>query len=259
MNQASKSHIIGLLNKGTRLDGRGLLEYRKPISVNLNISKSAEGSAKVEIGGTVVLAGVKMEVSKPYPDSPDQGGLMVNTELIPLSNPEFESGPPGIQAIELSRVVDRGIRESKAIDNKKLCIEVGEKAWTVIVDIIPLNDEGNLFDASSLAALAALKNVKFPKLNEDGSVDYKEKTEESLPLNKEPVSVTICKIGDHLIVDPLTEEELVIDARLTVATDEKEEIVAMQKGGEVPLSEEDIAKMIEIGIEKCNELRKALK
>jgi len=90
-----------------------------------------------------VFAGVKLEIGTPYPDTPDEGGLMINTELIPLSNPEFESGPPGIQAIELSRVVDRGIRESKAIDMKKLCIEPKEKVWTVIVDIIPINDEGN--------------------------------------------------------------------------------------------------------------------
>ena len=258
MNQGSKSHIIELLDKGTRLDGRGPLDYRKPITVSVDITKSAEGSAKVEIGGTVVLAGVKMEVSTPYPDTPDEGGLMVNTELVPLSNPEFEMGPPGIQAIELSRVVDRGIRESKAVDNKKLCIEVGEKVWTVIIDIIPLNDEGNLFDASALAALAALKNTKLPKLKEDMSVDYKEKTEEGLPLNKEPVSVTVCKIGKHFIVDPITEEEAVIDSRLTVATDEKGLLVAMQKGGESPVSEEDLAKMLDIGVEKCDELRKAL-
>ena len=257
MNQELRTHIIEMLDKDIRLDGRKALEYRKPIKVEYDISKSAEGSAKIQIGETILMAGVKMSVDPPYPDSPDEGCFMVNAELLPLSNPKFESGPPGIQAIEISRVVDRGIRESKAIDMKKLCIEKGEKVWSVMIDIIPLNDAGNLFDASALAALAALKNTKLPKM-EDGVIDYKEKTDKGLPLNKQPVSVTVCKIGNYFIIDPTTEEEKVIDARLTVATDEKSQLCALQKGGDYPLTEEDISKMLDIGVEKCNELRKAL-
>ena len=46
-----REYIISLLDKGTRLDGRGLLDYR-PISIEYNISKSAEGSARVMIGRT---------------------------------------------------------------------------------------------------------------------------------------------------------------------------------------------------------------
>ncbi|MBR9691821.1 exosome complex protein Rrp42 [Candidatus Woesearchaeota archaeon] len=258
MNAELRNHIIELLDKGTRLDGRSLLDYRKPVKVEYDASNSAEGSARITIGDTELIVGIKMEVSTPYPDTPDQGGLMVNTELLPLSNPEFESGPPSIEAIELSRVVDRGIRESKAIDMKKLCLIEGEKAWTVIIDICPINAAGNLFDASALGALAALKNAKFPKLGEGEVVDYSEKTDEALPLAKMPVSVTVCKIGSHFIIDPTTEEEKVIDARLTVATDEKNQLCALQKGGDYPLTIDDISKMLDIGVEKCNELRKAL-
>ena len=36
-------------------------------------------------------------------------------ELLPMAFPTFESGPPSEQAIEYSRVVDRGIRESKML------------------------------------------------------------------------------------------------------------------------------------------------
>src|SRR3989339_1078431 len=111
--------------------------------------------------------GNKRKVGEPYPDTPNEGTIIVGAELLPLSNPEFELGPPGIQAIELARVVDRGIRESKAIDFKKLCIEPGKKIWMVIIDICPINDAGNLFDAASLAALAALKDTRYPAF--DGS------------------------------------------------------------------------------------------
>ena len=257
MNEELKSHIIELLDKGTRLDGRGPLEYRKPIKVEYDVSKSAEGSARVIIGETEMITGVKMAIESPYPDTPDKGNLMVGAELSPLANPEFESGPPSIEAIELARVVDRGIRESKAIDVDKLCIEKGEKVWAVMIDLAPINDAGNLFDVSSLSALAAVKSAKFPKM-EDGAINYLEKTKDSLPLQKEPISVTVCKIGKHFIVDPVTEEEKVIDARLTAAVGEDGKLYALQKGGETPLTEEEIIQMVDIAVDKTKELRKAL-
>jgi len=257
MNEELKAHIIDLLGKGKRLDGRGPLEYRKPIKVEYDVSKSAEGSARVIIGETEMITGVKMAVETPYPDTPDSGNLMVGAELSPLANPEFESGPPSIEAIELARVVDRGIRESKAIDTKKLCIEEGEKVWSVMIDLAPINDAGNLFDISALSALAAIKDAKFPKL-EDDKIDYSEKTKEALPLQREPISVTVCKIGKHFVVDPVSEEEKVIDARLTAAVGEDGKLYALQKGGEVPLTEEEILQMVDNAMEKSKELKKAL-
>lgn len=257
MYRELRSHIISLLNASVRLDGRKLTEYRKPIEVEYGIIKTAEGSARVKIGETEVMVGVKMEVGEPYPDTPDEGTIIVGAELLPLSNPEFELGPPGIQAIELARVVDRGIRESKAIDFKKLCIEKGGKIWMVVIDICPINDAGNLFDASSLAAMAALKHTVFPSFDGE-KVDYKAKTDKKLALEKVPIAVTVIKIGDKFIVDPDIEEEKVIDARLTVSSIEDGTLCALQKGGDFPLTMDEISKMLDIGIEKARELRKCL-
>ena len=259
MSKELRNHIISLLNKGYRLDGRKATEYRKPINIEIGFSKNAEGSARVQIGETEIIAGVKMSIDKPYPDTPDEGCLMVGAELLPLSSPDFETGPPGIQAIELARVVDRGIRESHAVDMKKLCIEKGEKTFGLAIDVVTINDAGNLFDVSALGAIAALKNTKLPTLTEDKVIDYeKGLSKEPLPLSHTPLSVTVVKIGPHFVVDPTTEEEKVVDARLTVATNEKGQLCAMQKGGDTPLSVEDIDKMVEIAMEKCDELRKLL-
>ena len=258
MDEELKKHVVMLLESDKRLDGRKPLDYRKPIKVEYEFTKTAEGSAKVTVGDTEVMVGVKMEVGEPYPDRPDGGTIIVGAELLPLSNPEFESGPPGIQAIEIARIVDRGIRESKTIDFKKLCIKKGEKVWLVLIDIITLNDTGNLFDASALAAYAALQSTIFPKFDGE-KVDYAEKTNKKLDLKNIPLSVTVCKIGNKYIVDPTTEEEKVIDARLTVATIEDGTLCALQKGGESPLTQEDINKMIDIGVEKGKELRGVLK
>jgi exosome complex component RRP42 len=255
----NKETISVLAAQNKRLDNRSLEDYRQPIKIEINFSKTAEGSAKVQIGETVILAGVKISIAKPYNDTPDEGGIMVNAELTPLSSPEYEPGPPGIKAVELARVTDRGIREAKTIDLKKLCIEPGEKAWFVSIDLVTLNDAGNLFDAAGLAALAALKSAKFPEYDsETGVVDYKKKTDKSLPLIKEPLPVTIYKINSSLLVDPTQEEEKAYEARLTISSDAKDVISAMQKGGDAPLSIEDVSKMIDLSFKKAKFLREQL-
>ncbi|MEM2916394.1 MAG: exosome complex protein Rrp42 [Candidatus Woesearchaeota archaeon] len=252
-----KEHILKYITKGLRYDGRKMDEYR-PITIHYGVSHMAEGSARVKIGETEVIAGVKLGVEEPYPDTPDQGNLMVNAELTPMSSPLFETGPPGDQATELARVVDRGIRESKAIDLTKLCIKEKEKVWSVMIDICTINDAGNLLDAAALAAVAALTDAVFPEINEEGIVDYGKKTNKKLPLLQVPVEVTVIRIGEHLLVDPLPEEEAVADARLTVAFNEKDMLCAMQKGGEAPLSVDEIMSMIDMAQEKAKELRKKL-
>ena len=197
-----KQHLLNSLAKGVRYDGRKLTELRK-IVIESDISRSAEGSARVKFGGTEIIVGIKTAVEKPFPDTPEDGNLMVNAELRPIANPDFEPGPPGEQAIEIARVIDRTIREAKAIDTKKLCIKPAEEVWSVIIDICPINDEGNLLDVGSVGALVALKSTKFPK-REDKKIDYLTRTEESLPLLKEPLAITVFKIGPYFIVDPLS-------------------------------------------------------
>lgn len=254
----AKAHLLKALNKSIRYDGRENLQYR-PITVEYGISQSAEGSARVRIGGTEVLAGVKMELTSPFPDTPDKGNLMVNAEFLPLANPAFETGPPSEAATELARVVDRAIRESKAIDVHKLCVKAGEKVWGVNIDICTINDEGGLQDAACLAALAALKDTRMPTIDEYGNVDYDApKTKEKLPLKREPVEVTIFKVGNVLFVDPLSDEQKQMEARLTVGVTEKGTLCALQKGGSAPLSPEDIDKMVKIAQDLAPTLRKAL-
>src|SRR3989338_11648531 len=257
MNNELRGHIIRLFESNIRLDGRKFTDYR-PIQVEVNVTNTAEGSARVIIGKTDVIAGVKMEIMEPYPDTQDEGSIMVGAELLPLSSPEFELGPPGQEAIEIARVVDRGIRESKSLDFKKLCIKEGEKVWMIIIDICTINHGGNLIDASALAAVAALKDMRFPKY-EDDKIDYKEKTSRKLELKDLPITVTVIKIGDKLIVDPDLDEEKVIDARLSVASLSDGTLCALQKGGDYPLTSEDIDRMVHIALEKAKELRKFIK
>ena len=115
----------------------------------------------------------------------------------------------------------------------------------------------NLFDAAALGAIAALKSARFPKRVEN-VVEYGELTDEVLPIVSEPVAITVIKIGDKFLVDPLPEEETLTEARLTVAVTRNGEICALQKGGSAPLSVEDIGMMVDLALEKAPELRKKM-
>ena len=87
-----KQHVIDSLNSNIRIDGRKLDEYRD-ISVETDVSSTAEGSARVKIGETEVMAGVKLAIGAPFPVRPEDGAIMVNAELLPMSSHDFEAGP----------------------------------------------------------------------------------------------------------------------------------------------------------------------
>ncbi len=249
--------IAELLEKGKRLDDRGLLDYR-PIKIEQGLIERAEGSARCYLGKSEVLAGVKVETGEPFPDTPNDGVMTVNAELVPLASPNFEPGPPNEESVELARVVDRGIRESHAIDTEKLCIEPGKKVFIVFVDIYVLNHDGNLIDCAALAAMAALLNTKMPNYEiKDGELKMKQGYTQ-LPLKSHPITVTIGKINNHLIIDPWIEEEQVMDARITIAINDEGNICAVQKGLSGYFTPQQILEASKIAQEKSAELRKKL-
>ncbi len=240
------NRIREYLEQGKRFDGRKPDEFRD-ISIEVGVSKNAEGSARVKLGNSEVLVGVKLGIGEPYADSPNKGNLMVTSELMPLSSKRFESGPPTIESIELARVIDRMIRESKIIDLEKLCIEEGKKVWTVFIDIYSMNANGNLLDAAGIGAVLALKNAKIPKYDKkEGKVLYGEPSDVNVPLKKDlPVSITVHKIGKNLIVDPSLEEEDISETRMTIGIINGS-IHSMQKGNSGTFDMEEFNQAVDL-------------
>lgn len=248
-------YALELIQKGKRFDGRKFDEFRN-IEIKKGVISKAEGSADVKLGRTEVIAGVKMELGEPFPDTPEEGVLVVNAEFSPSAAPEFESGPPGEDAVELARIVDRGIRESKCIELKKLCIKPKEKVWCIFVDIQIVNHEGNLLDASALASLAALYNTKIPKLKDDEIV--RGEFEDSLPVVFKPINITVGKVGEKYLLDPVLEEEIILDSKLAVAVRDDDIICSVQKQGSKEFDMKDVENMIDIVIKKSKEIRKLI-
>jgi exosome complex component RRP42 len=248
ISEIKKDYLYNLLLKGERADGRAFDQYRE-LSIEKNLISKAEGSALVKLGSSQVLVGIKMQPGEPFSDSPNRGVIITNAELVPLASPTFEPGPPNETGIELARVVDRGVRESKAIDLEALCIVPGKQVWIIFIDVHILDDCGNILDASSIGAIAALLTTKVPASRFGLGEDY------PLPVKNIPIATTAIEFGDVIMFDPDSDEESIANTKLTVISTADGSICGMQKSGTGVLRQEQTYRIVDIACENGKEIR----
>jgi len=254
----TRNRIYELVKQGKRIDGRDPLSFR-PITVKTGVVEKADGSAIVSLGSTKILTGIKVEVGTPYSDRPSEGVFTVNAELLPLAYKSFEAGPPDERAVELSRIVDRCIRESRAIDLENLVLIRGEKVYMLYIDCYVLDYDGNYFDAAVLSAVSALITGTLPKCRVvDGKVEKIEGERIPIPLRTIPVSVTMGLIKDVLLVDPIPVEESVLDTSIIVGYTSDSTVAAVQKNTPGLMPVPLLRQALETGKLKSQELREKL-
>ncbi|NAZ13818.1 MAG: exosome complex protein Rrp42 [Desulfurococcales archaeon] len=246
-----KNAILTFLSRGTRVDERSFDSPRE-INIKTDLIPNANGSSYVELGKTKVLAGIKVEPGTPFPDTPQEGNLIVSVEFLPHASPVFEPGPPDERAVELARIIDRSLRDVRAIDLSKMVITPGRKVWNIFIDIYVVDYDGNMIDASSIATMLALLTAKIPKVSttETGEIIISEEKSENIPVKKKVVTATIAKITDentgnkYYIADPSLEEEMIADTLVTIAFSEDGLITGMQKSGLSSIHSDDIPKIL---------------
>ena len=170
---------------------------------------------------------VTSEIVAPFPDRPVEGFLTFNmdgAQLLENSGGRHGGGAFGggntgagtgggaggataddatsVRATYLTKIVESGIREARAIDTEALCIIAGEKAWSIHCEMHVLDDGGNVTDAASLAAIAALRHFRRPEVTvADGKV-IEHPLEERVPVppsvHHTPLSLTFAFMGSDL-------------------------------------------------------------
>jgi exosome complex component RRP42 len=255
VSRLKRKKIEEVLAAGKRMDGRDLIEFRD-IQLKTDFLEKPEGSAEVRLGKTHVVIGVKAGLGTPFEDTPDEGVLMVNAEYTPVAHPTWEPGPPPLGAIELARVVDRGLRSAEILNMEDLGLVSGEKVYIIFVDLYVLNWDGNLIDACGVGALAALKNSKIPGYKVSKKKEVSETGRyKKLKLRSEPIPITITKIDKFFVVDATADEEEVADGRLTVTLDENNNVTTLQKSGPIGFTIDEIKECVNIASEKAVEMR----
>jgi len=259
IDKLKRSKILDLLQEGKRIDGRALDEIR-PLSIDTDVIPNANGSARARLGDTEIVSGVKVQPDKPFPDMGDKGIFICTAEILPLAHPSAETGPPTPDVIELARVVDRGIRESGMIDLSKMVLKQDKSVIGVFADNVVTDHDGNLFDACSYASVAAVITSKIPKweIKDDKPVIVEGETSDA-PITTIPISITMGRIGESIILDPNLDEWGCLDARITITTNSDGNIVALQKGGKDGFTFDQLVKCSELSISMGPKIREIIK
>ncbi len=256
-----------------RIDGRRNYDFRSlklTFGENFNHSSTNRttnqtGHVTVQLGTTRVIAIVSSEIVEPFPDRPTEGFFHFNVELSPMADPSFEARSHSSEfSIELGRVVERGLRESRSIDTEALCLVAGQQVWSIRVDIHIVDNGGNLIDCSSIATIAALLHFRRPFTTTIGNsvTVHSLEDREPVPLSIHhiPISITFGFFDDgkNIVVDPSLKEELVMDGRMTLTLNSHREICAVQKGGGTPLTVDQILQCTRIAAVKVEEITEIL-
>ncbi|EEF31262.1 exosome complex component RRP45A [Ricinus communis] len=264
MSVNEKKFIESALDSDLRIDGRNSHEFRK-----LTIKFGREdGSSEVQLGQTHVMGFVTSQLVQPYRDRPNEGSLSIFSEFSPMADPSFEPGRPGESAVELGRIIDRGLRESRAVDTESLCVLAGKLVWAIRIDLHILDNGGNLVDAANIAALAALLTFRRPECTlggEDGQqvIVHPPEVKEPLPLivHHLPIAVTFAFFSSEhtMVVDPTHNEEAVMTGRMTVTVNANGDICSIQKAGGEGVMQSRIMHCLRVASRNAESITKKIK
>lgn len=252
----NKEFIINCIKNGNkRMDGRGCYDYR-----NVQIKFGTDrGCCLVVLGKTRVLCNVSAELTPPTETRPTEGIIFLNVELSPMAAPHFEAGRQSETNVELSRILERVIKESRCVDTEALCVMAAIKVWTIRVDLIVLNNDGNLIDCSSIAAIAGLAHFRRPEVTVDDEelVIHAIEDRDPLPLSLHhmPICITTAfyEEGKYLLLDPTDIEEKVMDGKLVIGMNKHREICTFQLTGSINLHQEQILRCSNLSWNKVKE------
>ncbi|KAG6844360.1 hypothetical protein H0H87_007541 [Tephrocybe sp. NHM501043] len=215
-------YLERFLAENIRPDGRVLDTWRN-VNVNVGSITTADGSALVRLGNTTVVCGVKAEIAEPELDREGEGFLVPNLDLPAMCSPKFKPGPPTEEAQVLSDRLNEALVASGILPLDSLCIYRGKAVWVLYVDATCINYDGNVFDATLLAMVAALKNTQLPKATFDEETNRTtctRKTKLPLQIARTPLSMSFGVFDSTtLLADPTSFEEPLLDTTISVVLD----------------------------------------
>lgn len=185
-----------------------------------------------------VLAKVSAEVTVPYTDRPFDGVFTITSELSPMVAPSYEVNRPSQEEILLSRLLEKTVRRSGALDTESLCLIAGQKCWSIRVDLHVVTHDGNLTDCACLAVVAALRHFRKPDTSIEGETltVYTAAEREPVPLSwlHSPFCVTFSffgEEGEHVVADATWLEEQLRVSTCTYSLNRHGEICQIAKLG----------------------------
>lgn len=239
-----------LVLKGVRVDGRRLDEARD-VKLETNAIRTADSSALVKLGNTSLICGciARLETRTNATDDSDDN-IKIRVELPPIC-----SGPKGQKLQQatatLGRTLKNILNDSECLDLESFYLD--EQVWKLDVEVICLNYDGSLLDASLIALLAALRSLKLSE---------RSTSSEQCPqinLKTFPIALSFATIGEKIISDPNLEEETVASSSLSITVDAtNDKCCHITKIGGQPISYENLLECIQQAKHRAFKIRKYL-
>eukprot|EP00899_Mesostigma_viride_P024894 jgi/Mesvir1/558/Mv11409-RA.1 len=252
------------ISQNLRNDGRSREEFRQFV-IDTGVVPQANGSSRIQLGGTDIIAGVKAEIGNPSANAPGQGALFVAVELSPTASPEYEGKGGEELSKELSAALERSLLPPKGAALGAPCLDLGalslldgKYCWHLHLDLLILAVDGNLVDAAAIAAKAALADTLFPKVEalqaeagaDDGGAELEvsDNPEDSWRLDTKdvPLTVTVTLVGSHTLVDASAGEEALGGPSLSVAVQRSGQLSAVTKRGHDAIDASLLAEMLAV-------------
>ncbi|KAK6435991.1 3'-5'-exoribonuclease [Oleoguttula sp. CCFEE 5521] len=252
----ARAFLLQALREGLRLDRRDFDAFR---AISLTFGDEY-GVADVSLGKTRVLAKIFAEVVKSSEDRKFDGIFTISTELSPLASPAFEVGRQDQTEMLLSRILEKTIRRSGALDTESLCIIAGQKCFHIRADIHVLDHDGNLVDASCIALVAALLHFRRPDFEVHGEevrvFDSRIREPVRLSMQHQPfcVSVGYYEGGTIMLLDSTLLEEQCREGEVVVSMNRFGEVCQMAKYGGAPVDGSGIINCTTKALEKVKML-----
>ncbi|CAN1300250.1 Exosome complex component RRP42 [Linum perenne] len=256
---AGEQHFIkGGIDHNIRCDGRKRDSYR-PIFVETGVIPQANGSARIRMGATEVIASVKAELGRPSALHPDKGKVAIFVDCSPVAEPTFKGRGGEELSAELSVTLQGCLLGGTSgagagIDLKSLIVAEGKICWDLYIDGLVISSDGNLLDSLGAAIKAALANTAIPRVNvsagaagdEQPEVDISDEEFLQFDTTAVPVIITLTKIGRHYIVDATSEEESQMSSPVSISINRKGHICGLTKRGGAGLDPSVISDMVSV-------------
>lgn len=177
-----------------------------------------------------------------------------------MASPTFEAGRPTTIETMLSRILEKTIRRSAALDTESLCLIAGQKCFSIRADVHVLAHDGNLLDAACVAVVAGLQHFRRPDVSVEGENvmvwDVREREPVKLSMLHSPfcVSFSYYDRGQILLVDATAEEERVRQGELVVGVNRYGECCQMAKLGGVTVDAASLLRWIKLAADEVKKI-----
>jgi exosome complex component RRP45 len=160
----------------------------------------------------------------------------------------------------LSRILEKAIRRSNALDTESLCIIAGLKCFALRADVHIIDHDGGLIDASCIAVMAALQHFRRPDVEIEGEkarvLSVRERDPIPLSILHQPICVTFSYFeeGELFLVDANLAEEQVRQGEVIITMNRHGEICQIAKYGGATINPLAMLQCTNVALQKVKEL-----